>query len=408
MDSNRKDQELTDNQELVNSADEPQVQEMEPATAPEPEPDDELEPDEELEADDGHSWRIARRIGFVIACCILLVIIGTALGVGMFFANGLHPVEAKDEPVIISVKPGMSSKQIAELLEDNGLIKSEFVFRYYLRINKQGSRFQAGDYSMTPGMELEEIVTMLNNGDTIKPPTFKFTIPEGYTIKKIADKLAEAKLIDRDRFMELASQPELFTSARYVGLIPDDADIAYPLEGYLFPETYEMVEGSTEQEIIARMASELDRKLQQLPDDWQLQLEELGVSFHEMLTVASLIEREAAVAEERPIIASVIYNRLKQGMLLQIDATVQYALDDHKDVLLIEDTEIDSPYNTYKINGLPPGPIASPGLDSIRAALYPEDTKYLFYVTKKDGTQEHLFAETYEQHLRNKAASERQ
>jgi len=408
VDSNRKDQEMTDNFERADDADEL------PEQAADAEAEDELDAiadagadDEDGEEDDGRSGRTGRRIGLIIACCILLVIIGIVLGVGMFFANGLHPVEARDEPVLISVKPGMSSTQIARLLEDNGLIKNEFVFRYYLRINKQGSRFQAGDYSMKPGMELEEIVTMLNNGDTIKPPTFKFTIPEGYTIERIADKLTTENLINRDKFLELASQPELFSSS-YVQLIPDNPDIAYSLEGYLFPETYEMVEGSTEQEIIARMIAELERKLQLLPDGWQTQLEELGLSFHELLTVASLIEREAAVAEERPIIASVIYNRLKSDMLLQIDATVQYALDGHKDVLLIDDTEIDSPYNTYKINGLPPGPIASPGIESIRAALYPEDTKYLFYVTKKDGTQEHLFAETYEQHLRNKAASERQ
>jgi len=409
VDSNRKDQELTDNLERVGDADAAEDEAAHAADAvDDAEADaDAFAEDEGEEEVDGRSSRIGRRIGFIIACCILLMIIGTVLGVGMFFANGLKPVEAKDEPVIISVKSGMSSKQIAQLLEDNGLIKSEFVFRYYLRINKEGSRFQAGDYSMKPGMELEEIVAMLNNGDTIKPPTFKFTIPEGYTIEKIADKLAEEKLINREKFLELASQPELFSS-EYVGQIPDNPDISYSLEGYLFPETYEMVKGSSEQEIIARMVAELDRKLKQLPDDWQTQLEQLGISFHELLTVASLIEREAAVAEERPIIASVIYNRLKREMLLQIDATVQYALDAHKDVLLIEDTEIDSPYNTYKINGLPPGPIASPGLDSIRAALYPEDTKYLFYVTKKDGTQEHLFAETYEQHLRNKAASERQ
>jgi len=361
------------------------------------------EDDEEEDDDDAPVSKIGRRVGFIIAFCILFMIAGTLLGIGMFFANGLQPVEAKDEEVKITIKPGMNSAQIAQILEDNGLIRSEFVFRYYLRMTDQGKRFQAGEYVMKPGMELDEIIGMLNNGSTLRIPTFRFTIPEGYTIEKIADKLSEEGIVDRDNFLKLASQAELF-AYEYVRDIPDDPHIVYKLEGYLFPETYEMKEGSSEQEIIARMISELERKLAQLPEDWSSRLEEAGISFHEMLTIASLIEREVVVDAERPIVASVIYNRLRQGMKLQIDATVQYALDEHKQTLLIVDTEVDSPYNTYQIAGLPPGPIASPGLESIRAAIYPAETKYLFYVAKKDGSQEHLFAETYDQHLRNKAA----
>lgn len=359
--------------------------------------------DEEYEADadsEARSRTNVRRIGLIVACCIMLVLLGTALGVGMFVANGLHPVEAQDREVRIKIEPGMTSAKIAQLLEEHGLIRSEFVFRYYLKVKGEGSRFQAGEYLMKPGMELDEIISMLNRGDTVKEPTIKFTIPEGYTIERIADKLAEERIVDRDVFLEMAAKTDLYDS-EYVKEIPADEDIVHALEGYLFPETYEMRAGSTEQEIIQRMVSELSRKLAQLPEDWPLRLEELGLTFHELLTIASLIEREAAVDAERPLIAGVIYNRLKQDMLLQIDATVQYALGEHKEVLLIVDTEVDSPYNTYKVKGLPPGPIASPGLESIRAALYPAETSYLFYVTKKDGSQEHLFAETYQEHLRN-------
>lgn len=363
------------------------------------------------EDDDEEEYRppskLGRRVGFVIAFCILFLLAGTVVGVGMFLAIGLQPVEAKEQEIRITIEPGSSSARIAQILEDNGLIRSEFVFRYYLRINNQGSRFQAGEYIMRPGMSLDEIIEMLNSGNTVQIPTFRFTIPEGYTVEKIADKLSAEGLIDRDKFMELTDQLDLFQS-RYVDQIPDHPDIAHRLEGYMFPETYEMKEGSNEQEIIQRMISELDRKLAQLPDDWENRLEELGLTFHELLTIASLIEREVAVDAERPLVASVIYNRLKQGMKLQIDATVQYALEEHKERLLTVDTQIESPYNTYHIMGLPPGPIASPGIESIRAALYPAESNYLFYVTKKDGSQEHLFAETYEQHQRNKAQSERQ
>jgi len=152
--------------------------------------------------------------------------------------------------------------------------------------------------------------------------------------------------------------------------------------------------------------AELDRKLDQLPEGWQDLLEERDMTLHDLLTVASLIEREVAVAEERPIVASVIYNRLAKGMPLQVDATVLYALGGTKDRVLDEDLEIDHPYNTYKIPALPPGPIASPSLASIQAALEPEDTEYLYYVTKKDGSRTHLFAKTLQEHQRNIRRSE--
>lgn len=362
---------------------------------------------EEEEVDTRRSKKRTRRIGLIVALCIFSLCAGTVLGGGLFFVNGLAPMKASDEEVRIVIEPGTSSTGIANLLEEKGLIRSAFVFRYYLRMKNEGSRFQAGEYSMKPGMELDEMITMMNNGDTVGIPTLKFTIPEGMTIEQIADKLDKEGIVNREKFMQVIMQPEGLES-EYVAQIPDDPDIQYKLEGYLFPETYEMVLESTEHDIVQRMIVELERKLQQLPEDWSTRMEQMGLTMHEMLTIASLIEREAAVAAERPIISSVIHNRLEQGMQLQIDATVQYALEEYKDVLLTVDTQVDSPYNTYKISGLPPGPIANPGLESIRAALYPEETNYLFYVTKKDGTQEHYFAETHSEHLRNKAISEQQ
>jgi UPF0755 protein len=175
----------------------------------------------------------------------------------------------------------------------------------------------------------------------------------------------------------------------------------------LFPETYELKKDSTTKDMVLRMASELDKKLAGLPTDWPEKLKQRGLTFHQLMTVASMIEREVVDDEERPLVAGVIYNRMKIGMKLQIDATVQYALDKPKDRLFEKDLLIDSPYNTYKIAGLPPGPIASPSLKSIEAALYPAESNYLFYVTKGDGTQKHVFAETYDQHLKNIADSKK-
>ncbi|MFS0839812.1 endolytic transglycosylase MltG [Paenibacillus sp. 1P03SA] len=188
---------------------------------------------------------------------------------------------------------------------------------------------------------------------------------------------------------------------RLLAGIPADAKLKHKLEGYLFPDTYDIPKDATEQKLITLMVDQLDKRLQNLPADWKDKLKASGLTFHQMMTIASLIEREVVVDEERPLVASVIYNRLKIKQPLQIDATVQYALGKQKERLLESDLKIESPYNTYKNPGLPPGPIASPSLASIKAALYPAESKYFYYVTKKDGSQGHLFGETYAQHLAN-------
>lgn len=342
-----------------------------------------------------------KRIALWTILSVLLVLVLAGAGTAAYVAYALKPPEAKPGSVRINVSPGLGSGQIAKLLEANGLIRDAKVFRYYLVYKKEGGRFQAGEYEMTPGMELDAIIAKLNDGDTVRRETLRFTIPEGFTVMQVADKLSEQPGFDRKTFLELAESKEPFGSVKWVADIPDDPRLRHRLEGYLFPETYELKKESTAKDIVMRMVSEIDRKLADLPADWPDKLKQSGLTFHQIMTVASLIEREVVVDEERPIVASVIYNRLKTGMKLQIDATVQYVLDKPKERLFEKDLQIDSPYNTYKIAGLPPGPIASPSLKSIRAALYPAQTNYLFYVTKSDGTQSHQFAETYAQHLKN-------
>jgi UPF0755 protein len=276
-----------------------------------------------------------------------------------------------------------------------------------LKIQGEGSRFQAGVYELTPGMTRDQIVAKLNNGEIIAPATIRFTIPEGFTVQQVAVRLAETAGVNKAKFLEAAGQPAQWTGSMWTKTLPTDNSLRFPLEGYLFPDTYEMKRGSTEADIINRMLSELDLKLDQLPEDWQSTLEERGLTVHQLLTIASLVEREVVVDDERPIVASVIQNRLKKKMPLQIDATIQYLLDKQKEHLLEVDLKVDSPYNTYLKAGLPPGPIASPSLKSIEAALYPEATDYLYYVTKKDGTNTHLFAFTYKQHQKNIKLSEK-
>ncbi|MGG1515852.1 endolytic transglycosylase MltG [Paenibacillus oryzisoli] len=331
---------------------------------------------------------------------VVVLLLGLAGGAGLYVRNALQPVAASDQPIRLLIAPGMGTVQISNALESKGLIKNATAFMYYLKFKKQGSRFQAGEYDMKPGMTFDEMIAKLNSGDVVKEETIKFTIPEGFTIEQIAAKLAEQTSWKKDTFLQLVDSPGGFKDETTAS-IPDSKNLRHRLEGYIFPETYEFKKDTTEQEFVERTLQELDKKLATLPADWQSKLKERGLNVHQMLTIASLIEREVVVDEERAKVSGVIQNRLKKNMPLQIDATVQYLFDKPKDRLLEKDLQIQSPYNTYLNAGLPPGPIASPSLASMKAAIYPEETKYLFYVTKKDGTKGHLFAETYEEHKKN-------
>lgn len=346
-----------------------------------------------------------KRLVWTTIGVILLLLVAAGGGAVLYVSNALKPVAAEDKEVRLVIPAGTGSAGIARLLEEHGLIRDARVFRYYLLYKQEGSRFQAGEYAMRPGMELDEIIAKMNSGDIVKEEMIRFTIPEGFTVLQIADRLSELEQFDRETFLALADSKEALPGAKWAAEIPDEPGLRHRLEGYLFPETYEMKKDSTTKDIVQRMASQLDRKLAELPSDWPDRLEQLKLSFHEMMTVASLIEREVVDDEERPLVASVIYNRMKIAMKLQIDATVQYAFDTPKERLFEKDLQVDSPYNTYRIGGLPPGPIAAPSLKSIRAALYPAESDYLFYVTKNDGTPKHAFARTYNEHLKNIAES---
>lgn len=339
---------------------------------------------------------------WVILSLLGIMVIGAG-SVALYVWNGLRPTAAGDMKRV-EVKSGMSPFEVAETLEDEGIIRSAFIFKYYLKLKDEGNRFQAGSYDMTPGMELNAVIAKLNAGDIVKAETTKFTIPEGFTAVQIAEKLSQEGIASKDELLGLMDADRKWEDVDAVLQIPSGPQEVHRLEGYLYPETYEMKKDATPEQIIQRMLAETDRKLNTLPE-LDVQLEERGLTLHQLLTVASLVEREVVVDEERPLVAGVIYNRLKEKMPLQIDATIQYLLDKQKERLMEKDLEVDSPYNTYKNPGLPPGPIASPSMKSIQAALNPESTDYLYYVTKKDGTQTHLFAKTYKEHQRNIAKS---
>lgn len=331
-----------------------------------------------------------------------MLALGTIGGAALYVSHALEPMPQGVEKQIVIPK-GMSPRQISNKLEQAGIIRDGRIFSYYLRYTHEGSHFKAGTYAFAPGITRNQIIQKLNNGDVVKAKTFRLTIPEGFTIEQMADKLAQMNITTRQAFIDAADHDSF--SSPLLQYIPKDTKIKHRLEGYLFPDTYEFKMGSSNDQIIQRMLDETGKQFAQLPQGWQQQMKSLGINFHQMMTIASMIEREVVVDKERPLVASVIYNRLNKGMLLQIDATIEYALGKPKSRLYDKDTKIDDPFNTYKHKGLPPGPIASPGFKSIQAALYPAKTNYLYYVTKKDGSHEQYFSSTMAQHEHNIAKS---
>lgn len=336
-----------------------------------------------------------------IAIYILAII--ALLGVlGAIYVNSLfQPVEplADAEKIQVEIPKGSNPSDIARILMDNDLIKNELIFQLYVKTSGNDVALKAGKFELSKNMDLKEVTNQLVNGEAIIE-TVKFTIPEGYTVKQIAARLAEQGLVDEERFLQLAKEGDF--DYEFIKQIPDDPDIGYKLEGFLFPETYEVKKGASEEEIIDKMLSQFTKEWK---PEWTTAIEEQGLTMHEAVTLASIVEREVVVDKERPIVAGVFYNRLDDSWSLQSCATVQFILGKQKENLTYDDLEIDNPYNTYVYQGLPPGPIGSPGRSSLEATVYPEEHDYYFFVTKKDNSGEHYFSKTYAEHLKNDANS---
>jgi UPF0755 protein len=217
----------------------------------------------------------------------------------------------------------------------------------------------------------------------------RFTIPEGFELRQIADRLEADGLVNKDKFYAAVKESDL--DYAFLKGIPNREN---KLEGYLFPDTYEVFKNATEQDIINKMLGRFD---QVFTEEYRQRARELNMSLDQVITLASIIEREAKLDKERKIISAVFHNRLNKKMKLESCATVQYLLKEQKSVLTYKDLEVDSPYNTYIYAGLPKGPIASPGVESIEAALYPDKVDFLFFFATKDGS--HIFSKTYQEHL---------
>jgi len=291
--------------------------------------------------------------------------------------------------VSLKIKAGASLKSIAQQLKQQNIIASSYYFVYYGKTNNLTDKIKAGDYLIPPHITLKELFSKFQNPEK---DYIKIIIPEGFSYYQIANRLEKAGLGNKEMYLNFKGESlhsPLFTAK------PGEF---YDLEGYLFPATYHFSRNTSPESIIKRMNSQLNLLF---TDNEKSQANKLGYSIHEILTIASLIEKEAVNDQERKEIAGVIYNRLHKKMPLQIDASVIYAINrGEKSIerLYYKNLKIDSPFNTYKHTGLPPGPISSPGKPSIYAALYPAKHAYYYYVL---GEGKHVFSETYQLHQQN-------
>ncbi|WP_374718028.1 endolytic transglycosylase MltG [Neobacillus sp.] len=348
--------------------------------------------------------RIVRKIVLIIS--IILIFVFALIGGGgyLYIQSALKPVDPDSKvKKKVEIPIGSSVSGIGERLEKNGIIKDAKVFKYYVKF-KNESGFMAGIYELSPSMDIQEIVDRLKTGKVLAEASFKITIPEGKQLKEIAAIMAKATNQDETQVFNQLNDKEFIKELmnKYPDLLTSDIlnpQIKYPLEGYLFPATYPFYKPNpTVEEMVNAM---LNKSQHVLADYIERGKKEKNLTVHQLLTMASLIEEEATEQADRKRIASVFYNRIEKGMMLQTDPTVLYAQGKHKERVVYKDLEVDSPYNTYKHTGLPPGPIANAGRVSLEAAVDPEESDFYYFLATSDGKV--IFTKTLEEHNKEKA-----
>ena len=328
-----------------------------------------------------------RRVRRSATLLVMLLVLALIIVGGMLYTvQLLGPVTGnKDAPrVLVTIPSGRNAHQIGEILARKHLVRSPLSFIFASRMDGLSGKMHAGRYELSPAMPPRQIAARMALGETAQAIV---TVPEGYTVRQIARRLSEHHLVDEAQFLALA-QTRGHTFHVHGWTPPNDN-----LEGYLFPDTYTVPKGATAHDVVQIMLENFIRRVVTLHGK---EADGFSGGLPAAVTLASLVEREAEVDGDRPLIAAVYRNRLKAGMRLQCDATVQYALPEHKARLLYADLRVDSPYNTYRHAGLPPTPIANPGLASIEAALHPAPVGYLYYVAGPNGR--HKFSTTLAQH----------
>lgn len=324
---------------------------------------------------------------FALLVLVLLAASGCSL---------VAPTEAVDpastETVIFDVAPGSGLTAIAKELKAQDLIQSELGFKQQAKKMGAETALKAGKYELSKALSASEIIDKMVAGE-VYVEKIKVVIPEGYELKQIEERLIEAGLIDKAAFEKAMTEGQY--DFQIASVLPEGKN---RMEGFLFPATYQIPKDASEEEIVTMMLGAFNKHFK---DEYYTKAKEMNLSVLEVITLASIVEREAKLDSERALIAGVFLNRLKVNKQLESCATVQYALGERKARLYYKDLAVDSPYNTYKHRGLPPAPIASPGVEALEAVLYPEVSKYLYFRTSAKGDGSHDFSETFQEHLKS-------
>lgn len=324
---------------------------------------------------------------------IVSVIVGFFTFLFLFFSFEAYlPHSALDGSKQVEVPPQYGSRKIGELLKNEGAIRSKWVFVAYVSLRGWASSLQPGEYTFSNRDSVADIARQLIRGGTNE---VAITIPEGWTIYDIAEALEENRVVTKDEFLLFRPSTELKNKFPFLEEIPADT---VP-EGYFFPDTYRFFKNAELDDVVSKMLANFDRKI---TPDLREEIKKQNKTLFDIITIASLIEKEVVTDEDRAIVSGILWKRLEHNIAMQVDATLSYIKKQRGEEpsrdgrLFIRDTKVDSPYNTYLYPGLPKGPIANPGLSAIRAAMYPKNSPYLYYLSAQDGTT--IFSKTLNEH----------
>lgn len=340
------------------------------------------------------------RIVKIIIITILTIMIAGGLGGYFYVRHTLSSVDSSnDETVEVTVPIGSSTKDIASILKDKNIIHNDYIFDIYLRLQNVGD-LQAGHFEFNQSMDAGDIFATLQKGGE---PIFEdidttITVIEGTNLEEISELIEDKTPFTAEEFMELVNDEAYIASLSQqfptlLGDLTEVEGLRYPLEGYLFPATYDYIGGMTLEDLVTQMVSTMNLEFQAIRED----LDQTWMTFHQVLTLASIVEREGITDEDRAMIAGVFLNRIEVGMPLQSDITILYALGEHKELVTLTDLEVESPYNLYMYTGLAPGPYNSPSMSSIMATIYPTYTDYYYFVADLD-TQEIYYSTNIDDH----------
>ncbi|MCH7492783.1 endolytic transglycosylase MltG [Patescibacteria group bacterium] len=332
----------------------------------------------------------------IILIISLVAVVSLILG-GLFFWNQINwPVSSESQEVLFTIADGVGAQEIADQLEAEGLIRSSFWFKAYVYLDRSERNFFVGSYVLNKDLSIKNVVNILTAGNTTPEDTIRLI--EGWTTRDMADYLDERGSLSKNDFLtvvDTTDSRQIVPDKTYDFLVDKPSDQG--LEGYLFPDTYRIYENSTIADIVERMLDNFGVKFtEQMAADARAR----GMNIHEIVTLASIIEKEVRTDADRKIAAGIFYERMAVGVPLQSDATVNYVTGKQALQPTLEDLDVDNLYNTYKYQGLPPGPISNPSLSSIMAAIYPTETDFFYFLTKPDGST--VFSKTFDEHLANK------